>query len=181
MPVQESLQIPLLGGTERMVEHDDVGVERVSRLLEFFRLAGTDEQRRVGTRAFARQCMHRQRSGRGGQQRQFGQAFLEIMLAEIHAHQDGARRIGIGGSSGLQAGGREAPEGETVVNTMAGCGNVSRRMAPSAWDGTEEGRHGAAAASRYGRQRERKYQPSGEASTRKLTARAGTTVEIACL
>ncbi|MCY1298974.1 hypothetical protein D9M70_484870 [compost metagenome] len=102
VPVQEALEVALLRRAECRVEHDHVGIERVGGFLQLLGLARADEQRRVRPRTAARQRMHRQRAGGGGQQGELAEAFLEVMLAEIDADEDGARRGSVGSSSGIQ-------------------------------------------------------------------------------
>ena len=101
---EEAFQVTLLGRTQRVVEDDDFSVFLVRGDPHLFRLAGTDEQCRIGPGALASHRAHGLRAGRGGQQRQFAQTFLKIMFAEIHGDQDGARRLRIGGGMGCQAG-----------------------------------------------------------------------------
>ncbi len=89
MALEKALQVTLLCRAQGMVEHHDIRIQRIGRFPEFLGLARANEQRRVRARAFAGQHMHRHGAGGGGQQGKLAQAFLKIVLAKIHAYEDG--------------------------------------------------------------------------------------------
>ena len=101
---EEALEVTLLCRAQRVVEDDDLGVFLVRGDLHLLRLARADEQRCVRPGTFASDCTHRFGAGSRSQQRQFTQAFLKIVFAEIDRNQNGACRLRVGGGMRCQAG-----------------------------------------------------------------------------
>ena len=94
----------LLGAVAGTAILATAGVLLVRGDLHFFSLACADEQCSIRPRTLACHGAHRLRASRGGQQREFTQAFLKIVFTKIDGHQNSARRLRIGGGMGCQAG-----------------------------------------------------------------------------
>ncbi len=86
-----TLEIALLGRTERLVKQDFNGAMGLGKQPDFFGLATADKQGRVGGFALAGQTGYRMQTGGFGEQPKFMQPVIEMRQPKINADQQSGR------------------------------------------------------------------------------------------
>ena len=198
--LQAPFEIALLRRRERVVEDDQVGSVGRDPRRDLVDFAGTDEGRRVGALPPGRDGRVGIRAGRPDEQGQFVETRLRIASTEVDRNEQcflqGARAVGddparvrrpleatIATTAALR---RRASIvfGPVIDCRRVVCGRIGRRRIDRRHiDRRRIDRRIAVDVPDAARPRDRAHSPahSPACSTAKLTARAGTTVEIACL